>query len=306
MSTRRAAGGADRGAVAWLLRSATLLALSVQLLEPCRSLAQAVASTATLPSAGPTASARPASSLASPGSLIGPPTNPRIVQALRRQLLSAQRAWQDGRHEEAMQGFAVAYAFSPTLETLGRLAESAHRAEHYAEALTLYERLRLESPDAAIRGRAGATLQTLRAILVDEEVDAARLVREQLETARRAFQGRAYEAATRAYAMAYAMKRLPRLLFNMAQAERRSRNLVEAYLMYERLLQEEPGSQVRSEAEGYLTELRPVLNRPPLYKQPWFWGGLAGGIVVTSLAVGLGVGLSQAAEKNVGTLQLTF
>jgi tetratricopeptide (TPR) repeat protein len=38
-----------------------------------------------------------------------------------------------------------------------------------------------------------------------------------------------------------------------------------------------------------------VMARPlarPIYKRAWFWGAVAGGVVVVALAVGLGVGLS--------------
>lgn len=229
----------------------------------------------------------------------------RINQAVQRQLQLARLALQGKRYEDARRNFAVAYAFSPGAEALRGIAESAHKAERYAEALVLYERLVAEFPQLPYRQEADGWIKTLRGIMADEEVDAIQLIRDHLDEAKRSFQNRQYSDAIHAYATAYALKRLPRLLFNIAQGERRARNMVEAYLMYGRLLQEEPGTQVRSEAEGYLQELRVVVSKPPLYKQPWLWGVIAGSSAAAA-AIGIGVGLSQRSSQGEGTLQVTF
>lgn len=230
----------------------------------------------------------------------------RVSRAVQRQTELAMRALKEKRYEDALRNFAVAYAFSPTAEALLKIAESAHKAERYAEALVLYQRLLAEYPQLPSRQDAEGLLTTLRGILVDEEVDIPQMVRDHLEQAKRSFQNQKYEAAIYSYSTAYALKRLPRLLFNVAQAERRFRNMVEAYLMYERLVQEEPGTPVRSEAESYLAELRVIVTKPPIQKQPWFWGATAGGAAAVAVAIGLGVGLSQRSQQTAGTLQLTF
>ena len=128
----------------------------------------------------------------------------------------------------------------------------------------LYQLLLVEFPQVASKQEAAGLLGTLRGILVNEGIDEPRLVRDPLDSAKHSFQSQRYNAAIYEYATTYALLRLPRQLFNIAQAERRARNRVEAYLMYERLVQEEPGTPVRKEAEGYLAELRPVGTKPPL------------------------------------------
>src|SRR5207244_3889926 len=94
-----------------------------------------------------------------------------------------------------------------------------------------------------------------------------------------------------AYATAYALKRLPRFLFNMGQAYRRAGQPEEAYLLYERHLQDDPQTPLRKETENYVAELRLVIDRPPVYRRPWFWATLAAAAAVVATGVGLAASL---------------
>lgn len=211
----------------------------------------------------------------------------------RRQLQQARQALAARHFDEAARSFAIAYALNPSPEILLQLAQSEQSAEHLEAAILLLRRLQSEGRDPKLAQQADTMLLELRPMLGDTEPNQTQILRGHLDNGKRAFQAQAFSLVLESYALAYSIKRLPRLLFNMAQAARRANQLQLALLLYRRLLAEEPNSPVRNEAAGYIAELEPLVDKPPIYKRPLFWGLLGGGVAAAALSIGLGVGLAR-------------
>lgn len=195
---------------------------------------------------------------------------------------------------QAAYALASAYALSPNSTLLYSIAQVYRRADLDYEALAVYQRLLAEFPAFPQRMDAEEDLRGLMARLEDPEIGITGAIRQHLDTAKRNFQSGQFGATAEEYALVLAVKRLPRLLFNIAQAHRRAGRLEEALLYYSRFLDEDPGSPLRKEVVGYLSELRTVALRPPVYRRPWFWSVL--GLTAAALAAGsagLVVGVQQ-------------
>src|SRR5262249_39636099 len=110
------------------------------------------------------------------------------------------------------------------------------------------------------------------------------------------------------FALAYSFKRLPRMLFNIAQAYRRAGHSEDAYLSYARFLEEDPNTPLTKEVSGYQNELRPIAFKPPLHKRAWFWGvmGAATAVIVAG-SVGVGTALTpKDPPTDLETMTISF
>ena len=128
-----------------------------------------------------------------------------------------------------------------------------------------------------------------------------------------------YETAIGELQAAFAIRQLPRLLFNLGQAHRKLGHAREAlgYLQNYLRVQTNPTPEDRAELESYIAATRPLVeiaeserrkiatdlgplspqrqvstaHPAPAHKKWWFWTVL-GGSALTIAAVGLGVGLA--------------
>lgn len=207
---------------------------------------------------------------------------------LQQSLKDARRLLSARSFTLAFYTYARAHAVSREPALHLQLAHAAHRADRMNEALLLYELLADRYPSAAERGEAATRATTLRPLLVEDAVDAAEIFTTYERAGREHFKAGRFALAGDNFAVAYALSPLPRLLFNMAQAERRADHLQPASVLYERVLQEDPQHALRAETESYLRELRPLLARPPLYRRPALWWGVsAAAVALAGLTVGL-------------------
>lgn len=127
-----------------------------------------------------------------------------------------------------------------------------------------------------------------------------------------AYKARDYARAITAFQAAYELRQLPRLLFNLAQAERQQGDAAAALVHYERYLRLDPdlGPAERREVEEYIAKLRestqplpaplvvpvaappPVAPPPPRVKTPrrprWRIGAGAAALVVGAGLAGVG------------------
>ena len=205
--------------------------------------------------------------------------------------LSAQasRLLAQGQYERAARMQAISYALDPRSERLLRTGLALRRADLDLEALAVYLRVQREAADPSSTEIVDA-LSVLRSKTEDADVIIPRTLRSHLERGRQHFLAGQFQASLEEYALAYAMKSLPRLLFNAAQALRRAGRVEEAYILYVRFLAEEPPSPLRKEALGYAEELRTVAFRPPLHRRAWFWGVLGTAVaVIVAGSAGLAV-----------------
>jgi tetratricopeptide (TPR) repeat protein len=234
--------------------------------------------------------------------------------ALHRRLQVAQhlaagkRLLEKRQPEQACRQLAVAYVFDAQPEILLEVARACRQAELDMEAFALYERLEKERPQFPERDELEEELKALDAKLDDPELDLAQTLRDHMDLAKKGFQAGQYAAASQQYALSYAIKPLPRLLFNVAQAYRRAGNPDESYILYTRFLEEEPLTPLKKEALGYLKELGVLAFRPPIYRRAWFWGVVGtAAAVVAATSVGLAVALQpKPPASDGGTFVLTF
>lgn len=70
------------------------------------------------------------------------------------------------------------------------------------------------------------------------------------------FKSGQYEQAIKEFQLLYQERPLPILLFNLAQSHRKAGHGREALDLYERFLREDPKSELRSETEGYIAEIK--------------------------------------------------
>lgn len=87
-----------------------------------------------------------------------------------------------------------------------------------------------------------------------------RSLREILDSATRYFQVGNYDQAIVEFQAAYQKKQLPTLLFNIAQAHRKSGHFAEALSLYERFLKDDPKSSLIPEAEAHAAAMRARLD----------------------------------------------
>jgi tetratricopeptide (TPR) repeat protein len=136
-----------------------------------------------------------------------------------------------------------------------------------------------------------------------------------------------YDEAILAFTEAYRMRPIPRLLFNIAQSHRKAGRPKEALEAYEQFLREETqDTTLRTEAEGYLAQVRADLApppppppppaaisapapvrpppRPPLRRRGWFIAVVSvTAAALAGTAIGLGVGLRDPAPPTtLGTI----
>lgn len=218
---------------------------------------------------------------------------PYQAALVQKHFAAAQQAQRASHHDEAARSYAIVHALQPRAEPLFLFAQCSFRAEHFGEALVAVRRTQPKDLQPQQRSEA-ATMETeLLGIFADAAPNETQLLRTHLDAGKRAFQTQAFGLAMESYAVAYALKPLPRLLFNMAQAARRANQSQLALVLYRRLIAEEPNSAVRTESQGYVTELEQLIESAPLFRRPVFWGIVSAGVAAAALAVGLGVGLSQ-------------
>lgn len=196
--------------------------------------------------------------------------------AIRHHLEVGGRLSVRGRHAEAARAFALAHALEPRPEVLLRVATSYRKAELDLEALAIYEALLQEGLPAAQQAPVREEVAALSAKVDDPEAGLAQALKEYLEAGKGHFQAGRYAQAGEMFAAAYAIKRLPRFLFNIAQAYRRSGQPYEAIVLYRSFLQEDPQTALRKETGGYISELTAMVRaqQGPVYKRWWFWSAL--------------------------------
>ncbi|MDW8282481.1 MAG: tetratricopeptide repeat protein [Myxococcales bacterium] len=70
------------------------------------------------------------------------------------------------------------------------------------------------------------------------------------------FKSGQYEQAIKEFQLLYQERPLPILLFNLAQSHRKAGHAKEALDLYDRFLREDPKTDLRSETEGYIAEIK--------------------------------------------------
>lgn len=194
------------------------------------------------------------------------------------------------RYEASSDALARSYSLAPSTERLHLIGETLQRADLDRAALLIKLRLLQAEPQSAQRDELLDAIAVLRAKLGDPEEDAfeaVTLLRLEQERANQLCQKGRYGDCSALYARIYALKPLPRLLFNIAQADRRAGILDESVIFYHRFLQEAPPSPLRREAAQYIAELSETAFKRPIYKQWWLWTSLligASAIVAASVA----------------------
>lgn len=225
-------------------------------------------------------------------------------------ITAAGRLRKNGRFAQASREFALAHALDAKPAILIEVGRSCRRAELDYEALAIYRRLATLAMTPGEQAEVKEELAALSAKLdeADFELVLAQNLREHLDQAKVAFQRGQFDAASKEFALAYALKPLPRLLFNIAQSYRRSRQSDAAYIGYVDFLEMEPQTPLKNEVLGYIAELRSVAFRPPIYKRAWFWGvlGAATTVVVSGVATIAALSVPIVRNTDGGTVDLTF
>lgn len=222
----------------------------------------------------------------------------------------AEEAWgralfESGQAVDAARAFELALRLRPRPQLLGVLWQAQHQAGQHEAALAAAERHLKQEIGAEARRPTEAAMPELRARALDQQ--AGDLFRK----------GRAKEAFA-AWSAAYAQRPLPTILLHHARAQRFSGDLPGALRRFEECLRYKEGLSVdeRIETESAVLELREQAadrraaaqagRKPPLYRQAWFWGVVAGVVGAgAGLGVGLGVGLGNKDTRDL-TADLGF
>lgn len=263
----------------------------------------------------PSAAAAVADSAAAPRPSSPPGPDPLLVRqiATHRQgqatkhLTRGKRLFDKHQYAQAAREYAVAYMFDPQSEVLIEVARACRKAELDDVAQAVYFRLHEELPQSRYQSEIAEELKSLNYALEDIELNLTQSLQYRMAAAKQEFQAGHFSSAVLEYALAYAVKRLPRLVFNTAQAFRRDGHGQEAYVLYVGFLAEDPESPVKKETLGYLKELRGAAFPPPLYRRAVFWIPLVSSVVaVAAVGLGLSYGLSRPAADTRPVLLFNF
>ena len=213
-----------------------------------------------------------------------PPTPAARAEA-RRVASRATHAYDRRHFEEALAGYARAYALYPAPGLLFNMGQCQRELRRNAEAIELFERFVRERPDAPNVHDARDLIAELRAATTgappprDDREQAAALV--ELERARRALE-EARQAGAERYQSALA--ELERARSELETARRRDAE----HARLRRVLEAREG--------------RATAPAPALYERWWFWTIVAGVVVATAGAITIGVLASPDATLPAGSL----
>lgn len=227
----------------------------------------------------------------------------QVVQHITR----GKRLFDKHQYAQSARDFAVAYTFEARPEVLLEVARACRKAEMEDVALAIFSRLQEEAPQSPYHTEIEQELRSLAYIQEDSEISGTQVLWHRMNAARQEFQAGHFQGAVLEYALAYSVKPLPRLVFNAAQAYRRSGQAEAAYILYARFLEEEPESPVRKETLGYMKELHAAAFPPPLFRRAVLWIPLASiAIAGVALGVGLGYGLQSPLLKTPPVIKFSF
>lgn len=118
----------------------------------------------------------------------------------------------------------------------------------------------------------------------------------------KAFEAGQYEVAVTELSAAYAIDPKPRVLFNLASAQRRAGLYREAQANYRKYLEVDPNGELKDKAIAYIAAMDEAIavkaRTRPFYKKAWFWGTVAGVVVVAGVGVGLGLALKPSLPQT--------
>lgn len=119
----------------------------------------------------------------------------------------------------------------------------------------------------------------------------------------KAFEAGQYEVAIKELKAAYAIDPIPRVLFNLASAQRRAGQYREAQASYREYLKVDPNGELKDKATAYIGALDEAIvekdrRERPFYKKAWFWGVVGGVVVAAGVGVGLGLGLKPSLPQT--------
>ena len=107
-----------------------------------------------------------------------------------------------------------------------------------------------------------------------------------------------YVNAALEFLAAYQITPFPRYLFSAATSYRKAQNIalsISNYELFVRVSSENSDYEsLRAEAKGYLHDLYIIREkeealRRPAWKKPWFWGVIAGGVVLGATVLTIGI-----------------
>lgn len=131
------------------------------------------------------------------------------------------------------------------------------------------------------------------------------MVRTHVQQARAHFSAGRYDEAIAQLEAAYTLRPNSNYLFSIAQSHRRAGRNRKALTQYERFLQADPNTSLRTETQNYISELMIVVRqeeildqerRRPLWKKGGFWGVLASSTAAVGVALGVGLGVGLRSE----------
>src|SRR5262249_9215925 len=145
----------------------------------------------------------------------------RRMQSARHATLG-QRYFERRQYEQAVHEYALSYIFDPQPELLLMAAHACHRSDLDAEALSVYQQLQADPPPDITAADLNDAVSGLVTKLEDAEMALPKTLRRHLDQGRHQFQEGQFLLSAQEYMVAYLMKPLPRLLFNIAQSFRRA------------------------------------------------------------------------------------
>lgn len=285
------------------------------------------------------------------------PTPREVPEAMRavtfrQHIERASDCFKRNDYSCALISYAQAYEVNPQPVLLFNMAQICRKAGRTQEATTYYERFLREAPQSELATEARSNLSALRAsekpaaaatrrqpppplrtadTFWGTEAERQALFKQHIQTASAKVAAAEWDAAVGEYWAAYELKPQALIVFNVAQTYRKAGRLTEALALYQRYLQEEPGSPLSAEIEGYSAEINQHLleqqheadrqaaqrlakanallskrltemerqkasQGPParpraIYRRPWFWGLLGTATAGLALGIGLGIGL---------------
>lgn len=206
--------------------------------------------------------------------------NETVIEAnralrFRKLIEQATEAFKTGKYDEAIERYSSAHQLRQRPLLLFNIAQIYRKVGRTRDARNYYERFLREDPQSELAPEVHAYLIALQDSLQTNESakDAGRnstsadnfigtedqrqnLFRLHCDRASASFKTGDYETTVSEYWAAYNLKPQKVILFNIAQAYRKAERWTEALTLFQRYLQEEPGSSLAGEVEGYITEAR--------------------------------------------------
>lgn len=175
-------------------------------------------------------------------------------------VMRGNQALRQGKQQEALTAWAMAYALRPNALALFQMAEACRKAGRDHDALVLFQRALLEDPQSALANVVKSQLQRLRGSLAGQPPRDVDVAQGHVNHGVQRFRAGDFAAAQASLALAYAVYPTKALiLYNLGKTCRNLGAHREALALFGRFLHEDATAPQRGDAESQIAAVQAEL-----------------------------------------------